>query len=153
MRLYRRQDTVEGTLANEMVPLQEINECNTQHFLFDGVIDHLGKRSYLQGVPFELLSIGGYEDLNTSTVGSNVWIQSIQGKKCDVWYRVCLPSQEYYRYHKVFLWIADLAKHVIDFLHNHDAVNLQCFEYSFYDWLQQRVSEQGIITPWLEEYG
>lgn len=136
-----------------MVPLHEINECNTQYFLFDGVVDHQGKQSYLQQVPFELLSIGGYEDLDTSTVGSEVWIQSVEGKKSDLWYRVCLPSQEYHRYHKFFLWMADLAKHVIDFLHTHEAVNLECFKISFHGWLQQRNCKNDTIATWLQEYG
>lgn len=99
-----------------MVALQEVNDFNSQYFCFDGFVVSNEKRSYLQGTPFNILSIGSYEDLRTPSVGSCTWIQSFEGKKQDVWYRIGRPATEYQRYHENFVWMADLAKHVIDYI-------------------------------------
>jgi len=106
----RSKDLEETSLANELVSLHEINERSVQYFFFDGVICFDGKKEYVERVPFNLLSIGGYEDIGRPSVGSDIWIQSIAGSRLDCWYRLRSPAFEYERYHKPFLWLADLTK-------------------------------------------
>ena len=144
---------MEGTYSNELVALHEINEWNVHHFLFDGVICFEGRKRYLQGIPFNLLSIGGYEELETTSVRNNLWLQSFEARPRDVWYRLCSPSPEYRRYQTTFMWIADLAKHVVDFLYTHDRVCLQNFKKDFYRWLKGLYTQNLEVGAWMEEYG
>ncbi|MCJ1416740.1 DNA methyltransferase Dim-2 [Xylographa parallela] len=86
---------------------------------FDGMILEGNERHYFQKIPFRILSVGGYDDLDTHTVEGQIWIQSLLGAKANdggIWYRLKTPSKEYARYHTPFLWVADLAKYVLDFM-------------------------------------
>lgn len=104
-------------------------------------------------MPFEILSIGGYEEPERSTVGPYIWIQSIEGTRSDVWYRLKNSAVEYKRYHEPFLWMADLAKHLVDYLQAHNVIALSHFRYCFYDWLQDLYPIDGCVRRWLEQYG
>ena len=143
----------EFPLANELVSLNEINENGVKYFYFDGVICYAGRQRYVQNVPFEILSIGGYEEPERSTVGPYIWIQSIEGTTSDVWYRLKDPAVEYKRYHEPFLWMADLAKHVVDFLGTHQAVALFHFRQHFYEWFHSLYATDVCARLWLEQYG
>lgn len=153
-RPYRRhkKSPTEYPLANELVSLNEINENAVKHFCFDGVICYAGTQRYVQRVPFELLSIGGYEEPERSTAGPYVWIKSVEGTISDVWYRLETPAVEYKRYHESFLWIADLAKHVVDYLHSHQGVALFHFRRRFHEWLQTIYPTDLCARRWLEKY-
>ena len=133
--------------------LHEINDLGVRHFYFDGVISYAGRLRYVQKVPFEILSIGGYEETERSSVGSYIWIQSIEGARRCVWYRLISPADEYERYHKPFLWIADLAKHLVNYLHVHASVVLFDLRYRFHDWLQNLYSDHEGVRRWLDQYG
>ena len=135
-----------------MVSLHEINENAVKHFYFDGVICYANRQRYVQKVPFEILSIGGYEEPERSTVGPYIWIQSLEGGTRDVWYRLDHPAEEYSRYHNPFLWLADLAKHLVDYLQVHESVVLSDFQYRFYDWLQNIYPNDVCFRHWLKQY-
>lgn len=136
-----------------MVSLHEINENGVTHFYFDGVICYAGRRRHVQKVKFEILSIGGYEEPERSSVGPYIWIQSVEGARRCVWYRLGHPAEEYKRYHKPFLWIADLAKHLVDYLHIHTGVVLFDLRYRFHDWLQSLYPNHECVRRWLDQYG
>ena len=127
----------EWPLANELVSLHEINERNANFFYFDGLICFGDHRRYVRRIPFSLLSIGGYEALEQTTVSSDIWIQSSEGQSRDIWYCLRTPAPEYKRYHKPFLWLADFAKHVVDYLHVHPDVPFGNFRKRFYVWLKK----------------
>lgn len=143
---------VEKTLSNEFVSLHEINDRGEKYWFFDGVICYGNQRRYLQRIPFEILSIGGYEDTSLHTIGSDIWIQSIQSQKADIWYRLKSPAPEYKRYHEPFLWLADLSKHTIDFLKNNRKVMLHQFKCHFYRWLQQFHGHDLTFQNWFRVY-
>lgn len=143
----------EFPLANELVSLNEINENGVKQFYFDGIICYAGRQKYVQEVPFEILSIGGYEEPERSTVGPYIWIQSIQGTMFDVWYCLKTPAVEYQRYHEPFVWMADLAKHVVDYLKTHQEVTLFHFRRRFHEWLHGLYATDVCARRWLEQYG
>ena len=116
------------------------------------MICYAGRQRYVQKVPFEILSIGGYEDLERSSVGPHIWIQSVEGARRCVWYRLTNPAEEYVRYHKPFLWIADLAKHLVDYLYIHTGVVLSDLRYRFHDWLQSLYPNHEFVRRWLDQY-
>ncbi len=150
---HSKGSATESPLANELVSLHEINENGVRHFYFDGEICYAGRRRYVQRVPFEVLSIGGYEEPEHSSVGPYIWIQSIDGTRRSVWYRLVNPAAEYKRYHEPFLWLADLAKHLVEYLQTHHRVALSDLRHDFYSWLQSLYPTSRCVRRWLEQYG
>ena len=71
----------------------------------------------------------------------------------DVWYRLSYPAVEYKRYHEPFLWLADLAKHLVDYLQIHNDVALSDLRHQFHDWLQKLYPNQECVRHWLDQYG
>lgn len=145
--------SVEMALSNELVSLHKIIPKANEIWFFDGIISYGGTKVNVQEVPFEIYSIGGYEDKTLSTVGSAIWIQSVLGKRSDIWYNLKNPAPEYKRYHEPMLWMADLAKHVIDYLCDHDRVCLANFRSHFSEWLHA-VHESGVdFQLWQKQFG
>ncbi len=140
---------MESSQANELVSLHEINERNVGLFCFDGLIINGKKERYVQNVPFKTLAIGGYKELDRPTVGDEIWIQSFQGQEAGIWYRLRTPAPEYQRLHKPFLWMADLAKHVVDYLHIHGQVTLNHFRELFRTWVQRQYRSSAQACKWL----
>lgn len=126
-------------------------------YCFDGLLCDGQTKRYVQRVPFERLSIEGYEDTSVPTVGPNIWIQSLQGGAkagiSGVWYRLRIPSPEYARFHQPFLWLADFAKHFVDYLKAHKKVSLRNFRCEFFDWLLKLHGDQTPFKRWAKEYG
>ncbi|KAL8658922.1 MAG: hypothetical protein Q9226_000713 [Calogaya cf. arnoldii] len=141
----------EKTRSGELASLQDLHDRGSSSFCFDGVL-RFGqdgqRREYVQGVPFETLSIGAYEEIVSPTVGSNIWLQSFAGKASNVWYRLQSPSNEYARYHKPFLWLADLAKHVVDCMYTHNSIRLWDFKSAFASWLAGTYSLDDKYLSW-----
>ena len=148
-----RKSRGESALANEFVSLHEINEWGFKEFLFDGVIWFGGEMHYVQRVPFETLSIGGYGEMDSPAVIPDVWVQSNDARKSNVWYRLRTPAAEYKRYHQPFLWMAELAKLTVDFLSTHEDVELAQFQQSFNVWLQEVYGTDDFISRWKKAHG
>lgn len=140
----------EAKLANEFVSLHDMSDRHVWYL--DGVLHDGRTRTYVQRVAFTLLSIGGYENSNQHTVRSHIWIQSVCGKENDVWYCLENPTPEYRRYHDAFLWLADFAKHLIDFMYNTERVSLSMLRANFYAWLQDIHGHDLAFQQWLAEY-
>ena len=148
-RKKKRKTLEECSQANEFVSLHEINEWNISFLYFDGIIINGDKKRYVQSVPFQTLSIGGYQEPERSTIGQDIWIQSIEGHKADIWYRLRTPAPEYHRFHEPFLWIADLAKHIIDYISIQLQATLSSFREDFYSWLQGLYDDNTKFRKWL----
>lgn len=143
-----------GPRPDELTSLHNLKTRRGHHgYLFDGVLCHGSLRRYVQKVPFEILSIGNYEDTDQHTVGSNIWLQTAQSKRVSVWYQLGQPAREYERYHQPFLWLADLSKHFVDFLDNHDKVSLHDFRERFFSWINSLHGQDSSFQRWLAEYG
>ena len=83
----------ESSTSHEFVSLNELNEYNVDCFYLDGMLCYDGKRRYVERVPFRLLSVGGYEDLGRVSVETDIWIQTKEGQKLGVWYRLGTPGK------------------------------------------------------------
>lgn len=150
-----KKENKESFLSGQLASLHEFNSNGRQAWRFDGIISYGDKKAYVQNVPFQTFSIGGYEDEESDTVGSSIWIQSVQGKKSSpkFWYQLKSAASQYKRYHDAFLWIADFAKHVIDYLHWHSNVPLEDFRSRFHKWLQGTHGASGDFQSWQTKYG
>ncbi|KAM5475340.1 putative DNA (cytosine-5-)-methyltransferase [Microsporum audouinii] len=146
-----------------MVPLNDVaNKEGGTTFYFDGIIKPEGNTGsevgllYLQRVSFSLVSLGGYEDPSRHSVGGDIWIQSRYcHSRGNIWYRIGKPSAVYASYHHFFSWLADLAKHFVDYLHADKArdVTLNHFKNDFHDWLVDCHKGDPTFISWLAEYG
>ncbi|KAH6721183.1 hypothetical protein BKA61DRAFT_699632 [Leptodontidium sp. MPI-SDFR-AT-0119] len=98
-------------------------------YLFDGVLSVGDRCHYVRDVPFKLRSIGNYgEDLHK-------------------------PSAEYARYHAEFLWLADFAKHFVDYCEaSGHPITLHRFRRDFYQWLKKTHQTSSTFRTWFKKY-
>ena len=149
---HRRRVLEEQPTSNEMMGLHEADGRGMKHWYLDGWICYGSIRTYVQRVPCEIVSIGGYEDTDWHTVGSAIWVQSWNSQKSAVWYCLKEPAPEYRPYHDAFLWMADFAKHLVDYLHDHEKVGLHHFKEDFSDWIRDIHDSDVTFRQWLRVY-
>ncbi|KAI0202834.1 S-adenosyl-L-methionine-dependent methyltransferase [Astrocystis sublimbata] len=141
------------TFPNELRPLQHLVARTVTCMYFDGVLQHGETRFYLRKVPFNRLPVGNYGDDN-HTVDGHIWILSRLNEQLgrEIYYKLRLPAPEYRRFYTPFLWIADFAKHVIDYCEcRHDKkqrVLLRDFEYRFNDWMTSVHRDSVVFRRW-----
>ncbi|GKT48464.1 DNA (cytosine-5)-methyltransferase PliMCI [Colletotrichum spaethianum] len=147
---------------SEMRPLQHLGvRSNCYRMFVDGILSVGDKRFFIRGVPFEQLPIGTY-GLSESTVGSEIWIRSrlnvtvASGQGPDIYYRLKNPSTEYRRYYTGFLWVADLTKHVVDYLSaaldKKRRVVFRDFRSDFNGWLMKKHGDSEAFSLWRKQY-
>ncbi len=143
-----------SNFPNELRPLQHLVSPVVACMYFDGILQHEDNKFYLRKVPFHRLPVGNYGE-STHTVGDQIWILSklneSLGRK--IYYTLRSPAPEYQRFHLSFLWIADLAKHVIDFCENfrdqgRHAV-LDDFKSRFSIWMMRTHRSSTVFAKWL----
>ncbi|KAI4097082.1 MAG: hypothetical protein LQ344_000491 [Seirophora lacunosa] len=141
--------------SNELVSLHELSATGSASFLLEGTLCFgNSQQRHVQRVVFETLSIGCYEDVSLHTVGSDIWVQSVAGRGSHVWYRLIRATPEYARYHEAFLWLADLAKHIIDYLQTHERekARLRDFKDTFASWLQAIHGTDQDFRRWFSQH-
>lgn len=138
----------------EMTGLQNILESGHKEYLLDGILSFDGEdKRYIEGVPFETVSIGSYgHNLQDITV----WIQTRINSKSDVYYRLRKPHSAYTRFHNGFLWLANLSKHFIDYALDTTEVgkkvSIHNFRSDFYDWCVAEHGQEESFNKWYAEY-
>ena len=140
---------------SEMRGLQHLT-TKTGHgsFYFDGILSTGNARRYVRGVPFKICSIGNYGEDNHE-VGNNIWIQSESNakSKSNLFYRLGTPSSEYKRFHIGFMWLANLAKHFVDFCQSCEhPVSFNDFRSNFHAWLEKTHGRSLVFKDWYSEY-
>ncbi|KAL7271140.1 hypothetical protein RUND412_006122 [Rhizina undulata] len=141
-------------LSCELAVLSSLSFKGEHILLFDGVLTDGETSRYVEGVPFDVLSVGNYLDTTKHDVNGNVWIQSsISREMGDVWYELGTPSSTYEPHYRPFVWLANFAKHFIDYLDEHENVTLLDFKQLFSRWI--KVYHSGITSfdTWYAEYG
>ncbi|KAF4774901.1 cytosine-specific methyltransferase [Colletotrichum scovillei] len=146
----------------EMRPLQHLrirDKCSLMYV--DGILCAGEKQFFVREIPFDQLPIGNYGDSEV-TVGSAIWIRSklnvavAKEKGPDVYYRLGNPASEYRRYHAGFLWVADLAKHVVDYvsaaMEHGRRVTFRDFRSNFSQWLSDTHGHSNAFSKWRRQY-
>ncbi|KAI0533089.1 S-adenosyl-L-methionine-dependent methyltransferase [Xylaria digitata] len=143
---------------NELRPLQHLVSRNVQCMYFDGVLQHGDVKFYLHRVPFHKLPVGNYGE-HEHTVGDQIWILSKLNESLsrEVYYKLRSPAPEYRRFHTPFLWIADLAKHVIDYCEHRRGQSrpavLHDFKSRFSIWMMCRHRTSTAFERWYTANG
>ena len=101
------------------------------------------------------MSIEGYG--NTQEPGVIAYLRSplaSQDIDYDIWFKLLSPIQAYERFHQAFLWVAQLTKHVIDYMDEQPArtVGLRNFRKAFHAWLSPRFANTAAFKRWHEAF-
>lgn len=125
-------------------------------FYFDGILRAGTVECYVQRVAFEEIPLGNYGK-EEPTVGDQMWIRSTHNRRREIYYKLKAPSREYTRYHEKFVWVADLAKHVVDFcaywLKQDNDVSFHCFKKDFILWLKATHKTHKSFQNWYTQRG
>ncbi|KAI5922931.1 hypothetical protein F4810DRAFT_228497 [Camillea tinctor] len=139
---------------NELRPLHHLaTRHQADTFYFDGVLSYGNTKFYLKKVAFRQLPVGNYGSTE-HTVGDQIWIRSQLNEDMskEIYYKLGSPSVEYSRFYTPFLWIANLAKHVIDYcehLRSKDRRgSLYDFKSRFSTWILKQHSESVAFKKW-----
>jgi DNA (cytosine-5)-methyltransferase 1 len=140
----------------ELWSLQDLaskSSCSTM--LFDGILRVGDVQRYVQAVPFDTCSIGNYgEDIHD--VGENIWIRSTHLANSEIYYRLKSPASEYARFYSGFLWLANLAKHFVDYSQWAVDMKMQVsvfnFRTDFSQWVQRRHGMSSSFQLWYQKH-
>ncbi|TAQ85105.1 hypothetical protein B7494_g6570 [Chlorociboria aeruginascens] len=131
------------------------NKVAHSRFLFDGILKVGNACHYVQGISFKICSIGNYGS-DIDSVDDNIWIQSDMNTKSDVYYRLRNPSPEYLRFYDGFRWLANLAKHFVDYCQDSReaqiSVSIHNFQSDFSEWAQKTHSTSSKFRQWYQDY-
>lgn len=147
---------------NSTVPFEmrslHMHACKSgeQHFYFDGILKVGATSHYVHKVIFEEIPLGNYGKEHP-TVDDQLWIRSKLNEDRPIYYKLKKPAIEYARFHNAFLWVADLAKHVVDFcerlIENQRNVSIHHFKKDFAIWLKRTHSKNPVFWKWYKQRG
>ncbi|ETS75591.1 hypothetical protein PFICI_12535 [Pestalotiopsis fici W106-1] len=143
------------------IELRPLNQLATRaagdEFYFDGILHHGHQKYFVKKIPFRELPIGNYCDSQEHSVNDQIWIRSVHNRKKEVYYKLEKPSPEYERYWVPFLWVVDLAKHVVDYcLHlqqKRQKASLHDFGSDFAAFINTRHSHSEAFQRWYAMHG
>jgi DNA (cytosine-5)-methyltransferase 1 len=140
------------TRRYELIGLHHLEIPRAKKLAFDGVLRVGGEEHHVEGITIQDYSIEGFS--NTEDPVVVIYIQSTAASTDsthDIWYRLHNPAPNYERYHEPFLWVAQLAKHVLDFMDEQPAasVGLESFRYDFQQWLTTRFCQHMEFKHWI----
>lgn len=125
-------------------------------YFFDGILRVGTVQCYVQRVAFEEIPLGNYGKEEPS-VGDQIWIRSLHNRRKEIYYKLQTPAFEYTRYHNKFVWVADLAKHVVDFcthvLDQGHKVSIHLFREDFSTWLKHTHQNNTSFQKWYAQRG
>lgn len=127
----------------------QVHRGTTDGLLFDGILRLGETRRYVQGIPINTTTVEGYGDPSVADLGNLICMQSPLACRSGIWYQLGQPSQEYQRFFKPFVWLAEFTKHFVDYLLEMSSVTLEDFRFCFYDWLSARHADDGHFRVWL----
>ncbi|KAI1296007.1 S-adenosyl-L-methionine-dependent methyltransferase [Xylaria venustula] len=137
----------------ELRPPQHLLSRAVKRMYFDGILQHGDAKFYVRNVPFERLPVGNYGKLN-HTVGDQIWILSKFNESLgrEIYYKLGSPAPEYRRFYLPFLWIADLAKHVVDYCEHRRGQSrhavLNDFKCRFSSWATGVHKSSTVFAKW-----
>lgn len=141
--------------AYELTSLHYLEVSIAKKLCFDGFICLGSTKHYVHAVPIQDSSVEGYGDEENS--GVTAYIQSTfasKDKHYDIWYRLSKPAPGYKEFQRSFLWVAQLGKHIIDYVDSQPvgSVGLNDFRENFYNWLSLRFIQCADFQQWHTDF-
>ncbi|KAI1021709.1 hypothetical protein LB503_013257 [Fusarium chuoi] len=133
-----------------------LHHLHTKHgfntVFFDGKLSVGNIAFYVHRVEISALPIENYGTLSKHTVKDKIWVRSVLNTEREIYYRLNSPAKEYRRFFDPFLWVADLAKHFVDYLkfkgEEDDQVTIFQFRSNFSIWLAKRHRHAPDFISW-----
>ncbi|EUC29233.1 hypothetical protein COCCADRAFT_107068 [Bipolaris zeicola 26-R-13] len=144
--IYRSPDYEKR--AYELASLHFLGLPLNKKLCFDGFVRLGNVEHYVKGVPFQRCSIKDYTDKQNPEVTS--YIQSemaANDNEYDIWYQLTEPTPQYRRLQDAFLWIAQLGKHVLNYMEG-SSRSLGCFRTDFHTFLKHCFSDNRDFENW-----
>ncbi|KAJ2892926.1 hypothetical protein MKZ38_009203 [Zalerion maritima] len=121
----------------------------------DGCLKYPGseEKFRVRRVPFNELSIGNY-GLDSHAVSSKeLWIRSCHNRSRNIYYQLADPAIEYGRFFIPFLWLANLAKHVVDYLKENSTarIGIEDFGPKFSNFLLKHHRRSDEFNAWFAQ--
>ncbi|OAR00262.1 hypothetical protein LLEC1_01653 [Akanthomyces lecanii] len=151
---------VTDSYPEEMRSLNQLDtEPKSPDFYFDGVLSNGTQSAYVRRIPIHAMPLGNYGQTSKDQTKDHIWLQSRLNAQKNVYYKIGKPAVEYKRFFEPFLWVADLAKHVVDFLTemhiSGQRVTIHHFRQDFASWLLAAYSASDNIKDvqmWMSKY-
>jgi DNA (cytosine-5)-methyltransferase 1 len=123
---------------------------------FNGHVYLEGVNYYLEDVEIASHSVEGYGDLDDS--GVVIYVQpkcALQDAEFDVWFRLHEPATRYWRFHSPFQWIANFARHALDYMEVQpsESVRLEDFHVKFFSCLKAKFGQDQALKNWHTMFG
>ncbi|KAL6707786.1 hypothetical protein ACN47E_003686 [Coniothyrium glycines] len=149
--IYRSPHFGHNGRWHDFISLHLLESPTPKKLCVDGFLCVGNLRHRVEGVEIKDLSVEGYGD--RTDPGVKCYLQSqnaADDDTYDIWFRLNQPSLPYRRFHEPFIWIAQLAKHVIDFLQEQSsrAIRLEDFRKWFYLWTSCRHGQHTVFKLW-----
>ncbi|KAM0076774.1 hypothetical protein ACKRZS_010928 [Fusarium odoratissimum] len=133
-----------------------LHHLHTKHgfntVFFDGKLSVGSTVFYVHSVEISALPIENYGTLSKHTVRDKIWVRSVLNSEREIYYRLNTPAKEYRRFFDPFLWVADLAKHFVDYLkfkgEKDDQVTIFHFRSNFSIWLAKMHRNAPDFISW-----
>ncbi|KAF9774044.1 hypothetical protein IL306_008043 [Fusarium sp. DS 682] len=137
-----------------------LHHLHTKHgysnIFFDGKLSVGNTVFYVCHVEISALPIENYGTLSKHTVRHKIWIRSELNSEREIYYRLNRPAKEYRRFFEPFLWVADLAKHFVDYLkfkgEKGDDVTIFHFRSAFSIWLAKMHRNAPRFISWKKQH-
>jgi DNA (cytosine-5)-methyltransferase 1 len=147
--IYRGPDHFSRSF--ELTCLHQLEVPVAKKLCFDGFIGLGNTQHYVQGVSIKDCSVEGYGDNEDPSITAYVQSElSSRDDRYDIWYRLKRAAPPYWRFHEIYLWVAQLGKHVLDFMEEQPAhsVTLRSFQTEFFHELSRRYSGNDDFQHW-----
>lgn len=141
----------------EMRPLTQLDTANRgARFFFDGVLRSSKRQFFVREVPISALPIGNYGDPDEPSVRGAIWIPSTFSRSGSLYYRLGRPAKEYLRFYEPFIWVADLAKHFVEYVDSMGdmgkSVSIHNFQSHFKQRLVKTWGQTTAVANWLSQH-
>jgi DNA (cytosine-5)-methyltransferase 1 len=149
--IYRSPDSGYEGRRLELISLHYLEVPNPKKLCFDGFLCLGNVKHFVQGLTIQDSSIEDYG--NDESPGVVAFVRSESASKdsdYDIWFRLKTPTEAYKRFHDPFMWVAQLAKHVLDFMEEQPerSVGLRSFHDVFQQWLLSRFGQDPVYQIW-----
>ncbi|KAK7415965.1 hypothetical protein QQX98_005538 [Neonectria punicea] len=140
----------------EMRPLHQL-DTKTGHrdYFFDGRLSVGDLAFFVKRVSIAALPIDNYGSLSKHTVRDSIWLRSDLNSEREIYYCLRTPALEYRRFFHPFLWVADLAKHFVDFLkfmsEYRRKVGIFQFRTTFSTWMEKTHKAAPEFVAWRKQ--
>lgn len=131
------------------------SEQETGEFYLDAIVSHDTESRRIVGARIHDVNIGGLDDIGIHTTKGQIWVQTKHAQlEGGCWYRLGAPATEYADRFNDFLWLADLNKHVVDYIcdarKRGENIRLDHFQAAFFRTLCEWHGGNEAFMAWYE---